>query len=120
MGMTVWIHYISQLNANLNVKVMQLPLSSYEDLVNSDFKFLLWTDTANEHQYKFSPKGSIRREVYEKKLKLQGPDDSLNSLGMKGAIDKVLKGEAVVYVELENFSFEEEYPCSIIDVPQLE
>ena len=66
--MFAFIAYRAQLNAGLNVRILDIPIKSWEDVLMSDKDFLIWMGTSIEMQFRESPKGSVMRNIYEKKV----------------------------------------------------
>ncbi len=56
--MLVLIYYRCQLNAGLNVRILDLEIKSWEDVLDSDKDFLLWRGTSVEDSFIFSPEGN--------------------------------------------------------------
>jgi hypothetical protein len=118
--MLVLIHYRSQLNAALNVKVLNLPINSWEDLAESDCNVLVWMGTQVHDIFKFAESGTAKQVIYDKHITHLPPEEFLSGLGYEGGIKKVIDGSSVLVSELESFELLPEYPCKIIDVKMLE
>ncbi len=59
MGMMVLIAYRCQLNAGLNVKIVDIPIKTWEDVLASDKKLLMWINTTDDAYFYNNPKGQL-------------------------------------------------------------
>ncbi len=57
-GMLILIYYRCQLNAGLNVRILDIPIKSWEDVLASDKDFLIWRGTSLEDAFLYSHEGN--------------------------------------------------------------
>ena len=101
------------MNASLNVYAENLPINSWEDLLSSNYNLLIWQGTAAEDQFKSAPNFSILNKLYYEKILTVPEENHLQNIGYHGALQYILRNEAVAFVEFEPYSMLEEYPCQI-------
>jgi hypothetical protein len=118
--MVVVLHYKAQLNAALNVKVLNLPINSWEDIAASEFKVLIWIGSAVETFFKLAEEGTAMKEIYDNKILAIPVTQHLNGISYSGSIPKMLDDSSVTISELEVFELMKEYPCEVIDVKTLQ
>jgi hypothetical protein len=103
--MLVLIHYRAQLNASLNVKIVNLPINSWEDLAESDLNVLIYTDSSFESFFSDNPHGSTLRQIYDKQIAPLSTEEHLNGLGFNGAISKILDESSVIVNEIDVYEW---------------
>ena len=118
LSFIILCHYRAQMNAALNVYVEKYPVSSWEDVDESDYKILTWPDSNLENKFKDSQK-SIMRNIYEEKIAPVDYNDQINVIGYQGAISRLVKEKYIVVDILESYLPLEEYPCKIISIRTL-
>jgi hypothetical protein len=118
--MLLLIYYRAQLNASLNVKIINLPIKSWEDLAKSDFNVLIYKEAYGESFFKDADSGEVLRQIYDNQIAPLPTEQHINGLGYFGAISKILDGSSVIVGELEVYELAGEYPCQIIDVKPLQ
>ncbi len=57
LGMMILIVYRAQLNAALNVRILKIPTTSWEDVLQSDKNLMIWRGSSIEAIFKNSPSG---------------------------------------------------------------
>ncbi len=100
-------------------QVIQLPISSWEDVRDSDYNLIVWRNGVVEDMLRESPKGSAMRQIYEKKLLNQPEELHLNRMGYDESINHVLDSSSVLYTLIGPYLLMEGYPCDFVEVQQL-
>jgi hypothetical protein len=109
-------HYQAQLNAALNVKVLELPFSSWEELATTDLDVLVTSGSAYSDAFEFAPIGSTKSQIYKNQIQSIPIEEQLGSIGYAGAVTKVLEGNTILLTEMQPMMQMNVYPCEMIDI----
>ena len=60
------------------------------------------------------------KEIHEKKIVSLPAKKHVNSIGLDESVQRILDGSSMVIHSIETLGAREEYPCQIIDIPQLQ
>ena len=114
LGLVTLTYYKAMLNAALNVDVNNIPIESWDDLLNSDYKLLVVMEAVNEDRFKFGD--DTMRKIHKEKILTVNPEKQLQNVGFQGSIPAILKDKYVAFDNVLIFKALDEYPCQIIDV----
>ena len=108
------------MNAALNVKITNLPVNSWDEIYALKLPVFISMGGTLESYFSMSPKGSIKRKIYDDIITKMSPEDRLNGKGshLKGR-EALMKGNSIVFY-LENVYMSlPEYPCEFTDIKPL-
>ena len=101
-------YYRAQLNAALNADNLEVPIKSWADVANSDFKIIVWHDTIPEKMLQKKFVNGVN--IYDK----VDPTVDLYKIGYKGSIPYLLSEKYIVFGDNEPYNNMEEFPCKIM------
>ena len=112
-GVVTLSYYRAQLNAALNVDNNQIPIKSWRDVADSDYKLLVWIGGSSGAKFQNAPKNSIFNKILNEKILTVPEENQLQNIKFKGSIPAILSSEYLVYTDFIPFLREKEYPCEI-------
>ena len=107
IGFVLFSHYEAILASILIVEKENVPYESWNDVVESDKKILLWKGANSEKKFKDAPPGSLLRKIYNEK------SEFMNDIGFEGSISKIIDDDYMVYEASAPYEVSSEYPCEI-------
>ena len=105
------------MNAFLSIKNYNLPINSFEDILDSPMELLIYGGTSTEDLFRSSHPDSVYGRIY--KAKLLDKDRIEDKGGDDEAFQLVKKGRAMITGGLSEPMLRPEYPCRIVDVKAL-
>ena len=106
------------MNAVLDVEVDNMPIKSWEDVQNSNYKVLIWLGTISEEKFKNAPKGSVLNNIYIDKILIVPEETHISKLGYHNSVPLILNGDYLAFEGLMSYTSMEEYPCGITDIKE--
>lgn len=106
----VFTAYRSALNAFLTINVRRLPINNLQDVIDHDYGMIMWSNGILENAFESSPKSSLMAKAYEYS-QAQGTTMYMNNL--REGLERVLRGNNVMFEYLASMAFEPEFPCDI-------
>ena len=113
-GFVVFSHYEALLATTLIVESDNMPYKSWNDVLQSGKKVLVWANANSELKFKVPPSGSVLRQIYDKQI------GYMSDLGFKGSIPGVVKDDYAVFESLKSYEISPEYPCQITSADSYE
>ncbi len=105
------------MKAVLSIRVLKLPINTWEDVLESPLELITWDASYFAELMKFSPKGSIARQIYEQKIYNQ--DTLQDKGGLKAVLELVEEGNSILGSGIESTILNKRYPCQLLDVKAL-
>jgi hypothetical protein len=97
-GMLIFTYYRCQLNANLNVKIMNIPLKSWEDILESNYNLLLWWGSAYIEVFSLAAPDTTLSKLYHEKMLKIPPEQHINGLGYSKSAEKITDGSSILMI----------------------
>ena len=104
-GFIVFRHYEALLATTLIVESDNMPYKSWNDVLQSGRKVLVWEESDSELKFKVTPEGSMLRQIYDQQI------GYLNDVGYQGSIAGVVNDEYVIFESLKAYELYPEFPC---------
>ena len=118
LGFILLSYYRAQMNAALNVEVDNMPIKSWKDVQNSNYKVLIWLGTISEEKFKNAPKESALNNIYVDKILTVPEETHISQLGYQKSVPLIMNGDYLAFEGLMSFTSMEEYPCGITDIKE--
>ena len=118
LGFILLSYYRAQMNAALNVEVDNMPIKSWEDVKNSNYKVLIWLGTISEEKFKNAPKESALNNIYNDQILTVPEEKHISKLGYQKSVSLILNGDYLAFEGLMSYTSMEEYPCGITDIKE--
>jgi len=128
LSLIVMCYYRAQMNAALNSQVNNIGINSWQDVLDSDYKFLFWSGSIVVDVFKNAPKGSDLNKIYEEKI-ANAPEENIlqntkcyqdQSFDHNCLIQKLINNDNyLVLLNEEGFYPFKEYPCQITKISSL-
>ena len=117
LSLVVMSYYRAQMNAALNSQVDNIGINSWQDVLESDYKFIFRDGDYAEGIFKYAHKGSVLNKIYQEKIVNVPTENNLQNIGSEGAIFLLLSKDNYLVLDQEEPYLEfEEYPCQITKV----
>jgi hypothetical protein len=98
-GMLIFIYYRCQLNANLNVKIMDIPIKSWEDILESNYNLLIWLGTSNHDLFSSAAPDTTMSKLYHEKILKIPPEQHISGLGYYKSAEKITDGSSILMIK---------------------
>lgn len=118
-GMLMFTYYRCQLNANLNVKHLDMPIKSWEDILDSKYNLLVYLGSYYLDFFTLAPLDTILSKIYHEKILTIPSEEHINSLGYSGSAAKILDGSSIVLMSSGPY-YEELDFCDVMEIKELE
>jgi hypothetical protein len=102
-GMLLFTYYRCQLNANLNVKKMDIPMKSWEDILESNYNLLIWLGGSNHDLFSLAAPGTTMSKLYHEKILKIPPEQHISGLGWAKSAEKITDGSSILMTKENNF-----------------
>ena len=120
LSLVVMSYYRAQMNAALNSQVDNIGMKSWQDVLESDYKFLFWTGSYTEDIFKNADKENVLNKIYQKKMANAPIENTLQHIRYEGAISALLSNDNYLVLDHEEFFINfKEYPCQITKISAL-
>ena len=114
MGLIVLSYYKAQMNAALNVDNNEIPIKTWADIAQSDYKLLVWKGSLHYNWFKEAhnqkPQNKVFMKIFNEKI------ETFNDIGFEGTIPKILSGKYLALSICGPFVEMKENPCQIISL----
>ena len=118
-AMVLWIAYRAIMNAFLAVQIDVMEIESYQDLLDYDYKLIIYHDGADEDFFKKAPEGTARSRIYQEKLSgdSYSADLDLSQVDLEEAAGLVAsEGQIAMFTTLSPVKLiKKYYPCYITE-----
>jgi hypothetical protein len=98
-GMLTFTYYKCQLNANLNVKITDIPIKSWEDVLESNYNLLISLGSSIQELFSLAAPGTTMSKLYYEKVLKIPPEQHISGLGWSKAAEKITDGSSIVMAE---------------------
>jgi hypothetical protein len=97
-GMLIFTYYRCQLNANLNVKLMDIPIKSWEDILESNYNLLILIGSYYYEWFSLAAPDTTMSKLYHEKIMKIPPEQHIDSLGYSKSAEKITDGSSILMV----------------------
>jgi hypothetical protein len=97
-GMLLFTYYRCQLNANLNVKRMDIPIKTWEDILESNYNLLTWYGSNYLDLFKLAAPDTIMSKLYHEKILKIPPEQHISGLGFSKSAEKITDGSSILLI----------------------
>ena len=112
LGLIVLSYYKAQMNAALNVDNNEVPIKTWSDIAQSDYKLLAWKGSIQYNWFRDAhnqePKNEVFMQIFNEKI------ETFNDIGFEGTIPKILSGKYLALSISGPYIETKENPCQII------
>jgi hypothetical protein len=98
-GMLIFTYYRCQLNANLNVKIMDIPIKSWKDILESHYNLLIWHGSAYVDMFILADPDTTLSKLYHEKIMTIPPEQHISGLGYSKSADKITDGSSILMIQ---------------------
>jgi hypothetical protein len=98
-GMLIFTYYRCQLNANLNVKIMDMPIKSWEDILESNYNLLIWMGSYIQDMFSLAAPDTTLSKLYHEKILKIPPEQDISGLGWSKSAEKITDGSSILMTQ---------------------
>ena len=119
-SLVVMSYYRAQMKAALYSQVDNMRINSWQDVLESNHKFIFWAGGYPEVIFKYAPKGSVLNKIYQKKMANVPIENTLQNISYEGAVSALLSNDDYLVLDSEEPYLKfKEYPCQINKISAL-
>ena len=115
LGFILMSYYRGMLNAALNVDMNEIPIKTWEDVLQSHYKILVIIGTIHEDRFKYGD--DVRKQIHKEKILTVEHEKQLQNIGYGKSVPAITSGDYLVFDNDLLFITLNEYPCQIVDIP---
>jgi hypothetical protein len=97
-GMLIFTYYRCQLNANLNVKIMDIPIKSWEDILDSNYNLLIWMGGYTQDVFSLAAPATTLSKLYHENILKIPPEQHISGFGWTKSAEKITDGSSILMI----------------------
>ena len=119
-GYLTYAYYFSVFASSLIAESNIVLYKSWHDIEKSDKLLFVLKNSFYEDMFHYAPADHPMRKIYDKKIKVVPPENTLNKIGASGTVPYIKSGEYLAFYDVKAYEELKQYPCEITALETVE